>query len=172
MGEEPSSEDTILADTNLFVGIGDPDNSKYQSLREFVTQRDLVLLVPRRVRNELSTMHVANRVDTAVEEEWATVVDPPSPTQGDAVNAMDFVRREIARQTGKDEHEVEKADTVFAGLAIEYLQRRGNDVVVLTDDRVAAAAITRAIENQGYGNAITILTRAEILDGDDDVRII
>lgn len=172
MHEEPGPDDAVFADTNLFVAVGGPDNSKYQTLREYAIRRDLVLLVPQRVKQELGTMHVANRVDTAVDEGWAEIVDPPSPRQADAVDAMDFVRRELARRTDRDEHEVEKADTIFAGLAIEYLKREGDHVVVLTDDRVAADAITRAVANQGYGEAVTVLTRADVIDDDDDLRII
>lgn len=172
MPEGPHPEDVVLVDTNVFVAVGDPNNSKYQALREYATDRDLVLAVPRRVRDELSAMHVANRVETAVEEGWAEVVDPPSPTHGDAVAAMDFVRREIARRTDKDEHEVEKADTVFAGLAIEYVQRDRHAVYIVTDDRVAAAAITRAVEHQGYDDEVVVLTRDDIVDDDDDVRVI
>ena len=172
MSEEPDSDDVVLVDTNIFVAVGEPDNSKYQSLREYAQQRDLVLLVPRRVREELSTMHVANRVETAVEDGWADVVNPPSPTHSEAVTAMDTVRREIARRSDKDEHEVEKADTVLAGLAIEYHQRRGKDVFVLTDDKVAAEAIRLAMRQQDFEDAVTVVTRTDILDSDDDFRLI
>lgn len=125
--EEPGPDDVVLADTNLFVAVGGPEKPKYQRLRSFVRRRRVTLQVPQRVVDELSTMHVADRAEVAVDEGWATVVDPPAPSHGDAVAAMDFVRREIARRSEKDEHEVEKADTVFAGLAIEFLQQ-GNQV--------------------------------------------
>lgn len=171
MSEDLDSSDTILADTNFFVGIGSPTHPKYESVRELAIRRNLVLLVPQRVKTELSAMHIADRVETAVTEGWAELVDPPSPTHADAVAAMDYVRREIARQTGTDEHDVEKADTVFAGLAIEYLQREATQVVVLTDDRVAADAITQAVRQQGYGESVMILTRSEIVD-DSDFRVI
>lgn len=172
MSDEPDSEDIILVDTNVFVAVGEPENAKYQSLREYAQQRNLVMLVPQRVRDELSTMHIANRVETAVDNGWAEIVDPPSPTHADAVTAMDTVRGEIARRSDKDEHEVEKADTVLAGLAIEYRQRRDENVFVLTDDRVAAEAIRVAVQQQDDQSAVTVVTRTEILDSDDDLRLI
>lgn len=173
MGDEFSPETIALVDTNLFVAVGDPSNQKFQALREYVRSCNATLKVPRRVEQELSTMHLVDRVETAVEEGWAERIDPPSPTHTDAVDAMDFVRREIARQTGKDEHEVEKADTVFAGLAVEILQRRDGTVAVLTDDRVAADAIETAVAKQGYGSSTAVFTRDDLLgDGDDDLRII
>jgi hypothetical protein len=117
-------------------------------------------------------MHIADRVETAIEQGWAELTDSPSPTDPDAVAAMDFVRREIARQTGKEEHRVEKADTVFAGLAIELLREGNPRVVVLTDDRIAAAAIERAVEQQRYGELILVLRREDVINDDSDVRVI
>lgn len=165
-------EDVVLADTNLFVAVGGPKNSKFQSLRTFAQRRNIVLQVPERVEHELSTMHIADRVTTAIEEGWAMPIDPPSPTDPSAVEAMDFVRREIARKTGKNEHQVEKADTVFAGLAIEFLRDGNARVVVLTDDRVAGSAIERAVGQQGYSNSVLVLRRTDVIDDTDDVRVI
>lgn len=85
---------------------------------------------------------------------------------------MDFVRREITKKTGKDEHLVEKADTVFAGLAIEALRDGNPRVAVLTDDNVAAEAIEQAIEKQGYGESILVLRRDDIIGDEGDVRVI
>lgn len=171
--EQLGPDDVVLVDTNLFVAVGGSEKPKYQKLRAFTKRQQVTLQVPQRVVDELSTMHIADRVNVAVEEGWATIVDPPSPSHGDAVAAMDFVRREIARRSEKDEHEVEKADTVFAGLAIEFLQQGNQWVVVLTDDRIAAEAIERAVGKQGYDESILVLRRTDIMDDDgDDVRVI
>ena len=170
--DELGPDDVVLVDTNLFVSVGGVDHPKFRKLREFAERRQLTLQVPRRVKQELSTMHIADRVDRAVDDGWAELIDPPSPTDPDAVAAMDFVRREIARQTGKEEHRVEKADTVFAGLAIELLREGTARVAVLTDDRIAAAAIERAVGQQGYEESILVLRRDDVIDDDGDVRVI
>lgn len=173
MSEDLTPETVALVDTNFLVAVGGPTNSKYRALREYVQQRDVVLKVPRRVERELSTMHYADRVERAVEEGWAERIDPPSPTDSEAVNAMDFVRREIARQTGKDEHDVEKADTALAGLAVEYLKRTDEPVAVLTDDRVAARAIETGTARSDCDGSVTVFTREDLLgDGSDDLRIL
>jgi predicted nucleic acid-binding protein len=169
---EPVPGDTVVVDTNVLVAVGGPDNAKYQALRSFAIERDVKLLVPERVVAELHTMRAADRVEYAVEEGWATVVEPPEPTHTDAVAAMDYVRREIARRSGKDEHEVEKADTVLAGLAIEYLHRGDGTVFVVTDDRVAAAAIRGAVSSRGYDEGVSVLTRNDVVDDDDDIQMI
>jgi hypothetical protein len=166
-----SEHTVVLADTNLFIAVGAPDSDKYVALRRWVRQSDVTLRVPRRVRGELRTMHAVERVDTAVADDWAMVIDPPEPTAGDAVAAMDLVRRYIADRTGQDEHEVEKADTVFAGVAIQYLQEYADKVVILTDDKYASAGIERAVETRGYDDAVEVLRRTDIL-GDDDLEVI
>lgn len=174
MGSEAlGPDDVVLVDTNLFVAVGGPEKPKYQQLRSFAKRQQVPLQLPQRVVDELKTMHVADRVEVAVDEGWAAVVDPPSPSHSDAVAAMDLVRREIARRSEKDEHKVEKADTVFAGLAIESLRQGNQRVVVLTDDRLAADAIERAVREQGYGESILVLRRTDIMDDDNsDVRVI
>ncbi|POG55245.1 hypothetical protein [Haloferax marisrubri] len=166
------SDDFVLADTNLFVAVGGPENPKFQKLQKFAARHQLTLQVPQRVVEELSTMHIADRVEMAIEEGWATKINPPSPTDSGAVAAMDYVRREIARKSGKNEHEVEKADTVFAGLAIEFLRSGHSRVVVLTDDKIAAAAIEGAVKQQRYGESILVLRRSDIMDDGGDVRVI
>jgi len=175
MSEALGTADIVLVDTNVFVAVGDPDHEKYQALKSVVQREGVVLQVPERVLKELETMQTANRVETAVEDGWAELIEPPEPTDGDAIRAMDFTRRAIANQTDRPEHEVEKADTVFAGLAIEYLKDdAGGTVLVLTDDTVAATAIQRAVEQQGYDESITVLRLSDVIDGEmgDDFRLI
>jgi predicted nucleic acid-binding protein len=171
MSEAIGPETFILVDTNVFVAVGGPDNPKYRELREFARRHDIVLSVPEQVVRELRTMHAADRVERATEEGWAAVIEPPSPTATDAVAAMDAVRREIATRTQKDEREVEKADAVLAGIAIEYLNRRSGTVVILTDDRVAVGAIERAIERREHGSAVRVLGRKDVLDSDDEFHV-
>ena len=76
----------------------------------------------RRVIGELGGAET-DRVRTALDEEWAKIIDAPSPTDGDAVAASDIARRTIANETDQAEHEVEKTDTILAGLAIQHILR-------------------------------------------------
>lgn len=172
MGNEENRGSVVLADTNLFVAVGSLGSQKYDALRDWAQQRGATLRVPDRVNEELRVMQLADRLETAIEEGWATIVDPPEPTASAAISAMDFVRQYIADQTGRDEHDIEKADTVFAGLAIEYIERGHSMVIVLTDDKIASAAIERAVRTKGYANRITVYRRADILETDDDFRVI
>jgi len=73
-----------------------------------------------RVIRELSGSKT-DRVQAALNDGWAEIIDAPSPTDGDAIAASDIAARTIANETGKPEHEVEKIDAILAGLAIQYL---------------------------------------------------
>jgi hypothetical protein len=169
---EDGDSRVVRADTNLFVAVGAADSQKYDALRDLAQQRGGPLRVPERVREELRVIHLEDRLETAVEQGWATLVEPPQPTAASAVATMDFVRQYIADQTGADEHDVQKADTVFAGLAVEYIERGHSEVIVLTDDKIASAAIERAVSPEGCKNRITVYRRADILDTGDDFRVI
>lgn len=161
-------EERTLVDTNLFVAIGNPENAKFHRFRETVTQRDVVLSVPERVREELSIHPTERRLTTALEEGWAEIVSAPSLTATEAVTAMDRARRTIAKITERDEHDVEKADTVFAGLAVQYLALGDDRVTVLTDDGPATAAIETAVRSVEARGNVRVLTLEDVIGANDD----
>lgn len=172
-GNVLDGDDRVLVDTNVFVSIGEPEHSKFQRLRDVVRSSGVVLTVPEQVRDELAVHPNERRLSTAVDEGWAEVVSPPDPTSSHAVDAIDRARRELANQTGSDEHEVEKADTMFAGLAVEYLHRGDEQVSMVTDDGPAATAIRRAIEAGDVRGSVHVLALRDVLGSDDDdVRIL
>lgn len=160
-------DERSLVDTNLFVAIGPPGNPKFDQFRAVVRSSNVVLSVPERVRDELTVHPNERRLSTALEEGWAEIVSPPPATATEAISAIDRVRREIATLTSCDEHEVEKADTVFAGLAVEYLSRGDDRVTVLTDDGPAATAIERAVDASDVHGTVRVLTLDDVIDVDD-----
>lgn len=89
--------------------------------------------------------------------------------QGD--DRSGIARRAIAsKSTDKDEHDVEKADPVFAGLAVEYLldKKTADNVTVITADRIACEAIETAISSLGYTGQVSIITPWDLIDEEDD----
>jgi hypothetical protein len=168
MGREtPLAGDVdILVDANVFFAIGKPSNPKYGRFRDAVRRAGVVAKLPRRVVGELGGPET-ERVRTALEEGWAEVIDAPSPTDGDAVAASDIARRTIASETGQPEHEVEKTDTILAGIAIQYVRDRSPaGVIVLTDDKPARAGIETAVGAQGYTETITVYGLADVIGED------
>jgi hypothetical protein len=158
--------DEVLVDANVFFAIGRSSNRKYGRFRREVERANTVLTLPQRVVGELGGPET-DRVQTALDEGWAEIVDAPDVEDGDALAASDIARRTIASETGTPEHEVEKADTVLAGLAVQYLRDRPvESLVVLTDDIPARKGITNAAENLRYADAMSVYGVRDII-GDD-----
>ncbi len=60
-----------IADTGLFVAMGQPSNSRYQAVRRFARRNDVTFVLPERVYEELTVDDPdveAPRVDTAIDE--------------------------------------------------------------------------------------------------------
>lgn len=170
-----SPESVILVDTNVFISTGNPESPTYRRFRRAVTRAGVTLRIPVRVKEEILQSGVEPALDRACEEGWARVVDAPPVTHSDATSARDIARRAIAAKSpAKDEHEVEKADPVFAGLAVEYLRRdeTGNDVTVITADKVAQHAVETAVTSLGYDKQIHPVTLWDIVDAGNDFRVI
>lgn len=171
-----ASAAVTLVDTNVFISVGNPATPKFRRFRRASRRADVTLRVPARVENEIEAGGVTPALDRAREEGWARIVDAPPVTHSEATTARDIARQTIAAKSpGKDEHEVEKADPVFAGLALEYLrdETMGDDVTILTADRVARDAIETAITSLGYDPQITVLSVWDVIDDtDDDVTLI
>ena len=88
-----------IADTGLFVAMGQPSNSRYQAVRRFARQNDVTFVLPERVCEELTVddPDVENPpVDTAIDEGWATVVAPLEFSEPVVSRVMDGVQRYIA----------------------------------------------------------------------------
>ena len=152
-----SADQDVLVDANIFYAISRPSNPQYTRFRSAVRNAGVVCKLPRRAIGELGGPET-DRVQTALNDGWAEIIDAPSPTDGDAV---------AASETGQAEHEVEKTDAILAGLAIQYVRDRSTtDVVVLTDDTPAKNGIENATRAQGYTDTITVYRLADII-GDD-----
>jgi len=169
-----SADQDVLVDANIFYAIGSPSNPPYQRFRSVVQNAGVVCKLPRRVIGELGGPET-DRVRTALDEGWATIIDAPSPTDGDAVAASDIAKRTIANETDQPEHEVEKTDAILAGLAIQYIRDRSSaGVVVLTDDKPAKKGIENAVRAQGYTDTIAVHGLEDIIgdNSGDSMRLI
>mgnify|MGYP005868459715 CR=1 FL=1 len=164
----------VLVDANILIAIGDPSNAKFRQFRRAVQTAGVVLKLPQRVVGEIGGRDT-DRVQTALDEGWAEIIESPDPTDGDAVAASDIAKRTIANTTGQPEHEVEKADAILAGLAIQYLKDHATaGVVVLTDDKPARNGIETAVTTQGYTETIGVYGLVDIIgdESGDSVRLI
>ena len=171
-----SPEHITLVDANVFISAGTPGTSKHRRFRRAVRRAGVTCLVPSRVEEELEQGGVKPALERTQDEGWAKTVDAPTVSHSKATTAQDIARRAIASKSpDKDEHDVEKADLVFAGLAVEYLleKKTADNVTVITADRIACEAIETAISSLGYTGQVSSITLWDLIDeADDDLTLI
>lgn len=165
-----------LVDTNTFIHAGLPEAQKFNQFRGEVLAANVTLLVPERVEVEVNQSGHRPSLEAALDEGWAMVVEAPPLSYSDATKARDIAQRTIASKSpAKAEHDVEKTDPVFAGLAVEYLTEdsSGNEVTIITGDKIAYDAINSAVSSLGYDNQIHPVTLVDIIgESGGEVNII
>lgn len=164
---------TVLVDTNVFFSIGGPSNPKYRRFRNAVRTAEATCLLPQRVVDELGGPET-DRIETALSTGWVEIATTLDRTDGDVVAATDAARRTISSETGRPGHEIEKADTVLAGLAVQYATRRSASVVVVTDDIAARAGVEHAVAAGGYDDTVDVCGAEAVIgdDGDEPIRLL
>lgn len=53
VGADVPSDSTTVIDSSVLIAMGAPDNARYEAFERYVTRRDITLLVPERVAEEL-----------------------------------------------------------------------------------------------------------------------
>jgi len=147
-----------IADTGLFVAMGQPSNSRYQAVRRFARRNDVTFVLPERVYEELTVDDPdveALPVNTAIDEGWATVASPLEFSEPVVSRVMDGVQRYIANADDRPADEVERAD---AALAAQYLSAgTATDVYIYTTDIAAGEGAETVLASEGYGDSVTYL---------------
>lgn len=165
-----SSSHVDLLDANALISAGRPSNTKYRRLRRETLVAGVTLLMPKRVETEVRVGETYASLDTAIDEGWIEIVETPSLTHSDAMNASDITQRTIASMSpAKEGDDVEKADAILAGLAIEYLKQDDmrNEVTLITADVPAQKGIVTAMSALGYNNRIHPVTLFDIIGEDE-----
>lgn len=138
---------TAVIDSSVLFAMGGPDNEKYQAFQRFVTQRELSVYIPSQVAEELGeapdayTFH-RDRLRAAQEAGWLERGDVDYENPG-VSRAIDRTRKRMLNLSAEDvsEDEIEKADTVLAGLAYQHASNAETQVTVFVSDSVAEQAI-------------------------------
>ena len=150
-----------IADTGLFVAMGQPSNSRYQAVRRFARRNDITFVLPERVYEELTVDDpdvVAPPVDTAIDEDWATVAAPLEFSEPVVSRVMDGVQRYIANADDRPADEVERADAALAALAAQHLSAgAATEVYIYTTDIAAGEGAETVLASEGYGDSVTFV---------------
>ncbi|AFO59508.1 hypothetical protein [Natrinema sp. J7-2] len=150
-----------IADTGLFVAMGQPSNIRYQAVRRFARRNDITFVLPERVYEELTVDDPdveAPPVDAAIDEGWATVAAPLEFSEPVVSRVMDGVQRYIANADDRPADEVERADAALAALAAQHLSAgTTTDVYIYTTDIAAGEGAETVLASEGYGDSVTFV---------------
>ena len=148
-----------IADTGLFVAMGQPSNSRYKAVRRFARRNDVTFVLPERVYEELTVDDPDVEevpIDTAIDEDWATVAASLEFSEPVVSRVMDGVQRYIANADDRPADEVERADAALAALAAQHLRAgTANEVYIYTTDIAAGEGAETVLASEGYGDSLT-----------------
>ena len=147
-----------IADTGMFVAMGQPSNSRYQAVRRFARRNDIIFVLPERVYEELTVDDPDVEevpVDTAIDEGWATVAAPLEFSESIVSRTMDGVQQYIANADDRPADEVERADAALAALAAQDLNAgTATEVYIYTTDIAAGEGGETMLVSEGYGDSV------------------
>jgi hypothetical protein len=176
-GEQIPRGSTAVIDSSVLFAMGGPSNVKYQAFERFVTRRDIEVRIPDHVAEELGESPDAysyqrDRLQAAQNSGWLEcgIVDFSNP---DVSNVVDRTRTRMDRLSDDDvtEDEIEKADTVLAGLAYQYATGESDHVAVLVSDTLAEQAIGDVLDASGVGDRVTVGEGRKLLNELDDQSV-
>ena len=148
-----------IADTGLFVAMGQSSNSRYQAVRRFARRNDVIFVLPERVYEELTvddTYVEAPPIDAAIDEGWVTVAAPLEFADPVVSRVMDGVQRYIANADDRPADEVERADAALTALAAQHLSAgSAAEVYIYTTDIAAGEGAETVLASEGYGDSVT-----------------
>ena len=157
-----------IADTGLFVAMGQPSNSRYRAVRRFARRNDLTFAIPERVYEELTTDQPAVEnppVDTAIEAGWVQVAAPLPFSEPIVSRVMDGVQRYIASVDDRPADEVEQADAALAALAAQQLSTgQATAAYIYTTDIAAGDGAETVLADEGYGDSVRFVNGFRFID--------
>jgi len=154
---------SAIIDSSVLFAIGAPDNEKYQAFQRFVTQRELSVYIPTHVAKELGeapdtyTFH-RERLRAAQEAGWLerSEINYENSTVS---KVIDRTRKRMVNLSANDviEDEIEKTDTVLAGLAYQHANYPQAHVTIFVSDGIAEKAIRDVLSTMDVENRVLVV---------------
>ncbi|WP_224337928.1 hypothetical protein [Haloprofundus halobius] len=169
-GADIPSDSTAIIDSSVLFAMGGPSNEKYQAFERFVRRQGITVTVPEQVAEELGESPDAyeyqrDRLRSAQDAGWLKSghIDFSVPRVPEVV---DKTRARMGALSADDvtEDEIEKTDTILAGLAYQYVAEGASHVTVLVSDRIAERAIADILSAVGVGDRTSIVEGREFLN--------
>ena len=157
-----------VADTGLFVAMGQPTNPRYRAVRSFARKHNLTFVIPESVYDELTVHEEALRsppIDMAIEENFVEIADTLDYTNSLVSRTMDGVRRYIANADDRHEDEIERADTALAGVIAQAFDTgKAPEAYVYTTDIVAGEGIETIFRSHGFEEEVTFVNAFQLIE--------
>lgn len=159
-----------LLDSSVLIAMGGPSTEKYQAFERHVTRRNVSVRIPDHVAEELGESPDAysyhrERLRAAQSAGWLerAEVDFSNPRVSEII---DRTRTRMLNLSADDvtEDEIEKTDTVLAGLAYQCATGEMTHVTVLVSDTIAEQAIGDTLAAMGVGDETSLVEGREFLD--------
>lgn len=165
MAPEPEipPDSTAIIDSSVLIAMGGPDNEQYRAFEQFVTRRNLSVYIPGHVAEEMGEspdayVYQRDRLQAAQNAGWLEPgrIDFSTPRVSDIV---DKTRKRMLNLSAEDvtEDEIEKTDTILAGLAYQYATGGATHVTVFVSDTKAEQAIEDVLTAVDVGESTTII---------------
>ena len=162
----------VVVDSSVLIAMGSPDNQKYQAFEEYVESRNLDIVVPERVAEEVDDAPEAyefgrRRLVEAAGAGWLERNELDFSAPG-VSRVVDRTRERMAKLSaeGVDEDDIEKTDTVLSGHVVGILESGETDfVTLLVSDRLAESANEDVLNAEGYSDGCQVVEGRRFLRG-------
>jgi len=150
--------------------MGGPDTEQYRAFEQFVTRRNLSVHIPGHVAEEMGEspdeyVYQRTRLQAAQNAGWLERgrVDFSIPRVSEVV---DKTRKRMLNLSAEDvtEDNIEKTDTILAGLAYQYAMDDTAHVIVLVSDTKAEQAIEDVLTAVGVGDTTMVIEGRDFID--------
>jgi len=165
---EIPSDSVAIIDSSVLFAMGGPSNDKYQALERFVRRQNILVKIPDQVAKELGESpaqyeYQRDRLRAAQDAGWLDrgEIDFTTPNVSKIV---DKTRNRMAKLAASDisEDDIEKTDTILAGLAYQYAMEN-QAVSVLVSDRLAQQAMADVLSSTTVSEYIVVVEGRELL---------
>lgn len=165
MAPEPEipRDSTAIIDSSVLISMGGPANEQYQAFEQFVTDRNLTVYIPGHVAEEMGESPDAyayqrDRLRSAQNAGWLKPGGIDFSTPG-VSEVVDKTRKRMLNLSAEDvtEDEIEKTDTILAGLAYQYATGDATYVTVFVSDTKAEQAIEDVLSAADVGDITSVV---------------
>lgn len=165
---EVPPDSIAIIDSSVLFAMGGPSNDKYQALERFVRRRNIAVKIPDHVAEELGESptryeYQRDRLRAAQDAGWLDRGEIDFSISN-VSTIVDKTRTRMAKISASDvsEDDIEKTDTILAGLAYQYAMEK-QAVSVLVSDRLAQRAMADVFSSTTLSEYLVVVEGRELL---------